>query len=755
MLGAQEARLTRVVEGLNAPVDIQSARDGSGRLFVAEQGGTVRVVENGLLRPAPFLDIRAKTRSDGECGLLGLAFPPGFRESQRFYVSYTDTQCLNTILARYRVGSAAEEVILTQPKPFTNHNGGSLAFGTDGFLYIGFGDGGSPNDSLGNGQNRRTWLGKILRIDVESGAATYRVPPDNPFVRDASYLPEIWSLGLRNPWRFSFDRLTGDMWIGDVGQNRAEEIDRQPAGRGGLNFGWRVMEGLSCFAAPGCDVAGLTPPVLEYTRERDDRSVIGGFMYRGLRWANLAGTYVYGDFVSGRIWGLRQESGALSNRVLIDFPFTISSFGEDESGELYVAAYGNGSIYLVEGTVPRAPSLVTPANGSTLTSSAITFSWTPAPSVGQSYELKVFNAVTDSLELSLSILPGLLNQVYTFRSGDYRIEFKDCTPQCGPAAISTFRVQLPAVPGAAPQNVSCTASAQASQNQLNCSWSQLAGSDFYFFNVVQPNTGPGGGALTVAGSQSGPNAVSLAVPNGPANVVVRACNGDGCGPSSAKFPVSPNAGNPTTPAVAEPFGGSVIDAGSAAPGVTFVWNRVAGDTGSNYKYRLYVQDFSRNAAAIDLITSNNFHAAYMNPFTRYDALVVAIPNSGGPPSQGPAQGFRVKGKIPNSPSYTQPTVFSNVLAGTVTLAWTPIPDSRGVIAGRRYQYFLAGDARTFTGVTAEVSVNLTLTSGIYSGTVRVCGAGITCTAGAEAGWGPWAGTPGSEGGYTSFTVSGQ
>ncbi len=352
-LGAQEVRLTRVVEGLSAPVDIQSARDGSGRLFVVEQGGTVRVVENGALRPEPFLDIRAKTRNNGECGLLGLAFPPSFRASQRFYVNYTDPQCRNTIVARYRVGSTAEEVILTQPQPFTNHNGGGLVFGPDGFLYIGFGDGGSAGDPQGNGQNRRTWLGKILRIDVESGAATYQVPPDNPFVGDSNYLPEIWSLGLRNPWRFSFDRGTGDMWIGDVGQNRAEEIDRQPAGRGGLNFGWKVMEGLSCFAAPQCDRTGLTPPVLEYTRQQGDVSVTGGFVYRGSRWANLAGTYVYADYVTGRIWGLRMDAGGVANRLLIDSPHTISSFGEDESGELYLAAHSGGAIYLVEGTVSR------------------------------------------------------------------------------------------------------------------------------------------------------------------------------------------------------------------------------------------------------------------------------------------------------------------------------------------------------------------------------------------------------------------
>jgi uncharacterized protein (TIGR03437 family) len=354
-LCAQEVRLVRVVGGLNAPLDIQSARDGTNRLFVVQQAGLVRIVENGVVRADPFLDIRSKTRNTGECGLLGMAFPPGFRESQRFYVNYTDPQCRNTIIARYRVGSTAEEVILTQPQPFSNHNGGGLVFGPDGFLYIGLGDGGSAGDPQGNGQNRRTWLGKMLRIDVESGAATYRVPATNPFVGNTEYLPEIWALGLRNPWRYSFDRATGEMWIGDVGQNRAEEIDLQPAGLGGLNYGWRIMEGLSCFASATCNRTGLTLPVLEYTRQQGDVSVTGGYVYRGSRWSGLAGAYVYGDYVTGRIWGLRMVDGVATNRLLIDSPYVISSFGEDESGELYLADHAGGAIYRIEGIVP-APS---------------------------------------------------------------------------------------------------------------------------------------------------------------------------------------------------------------------------------------------------------------------------------------------------------------------------------------------------------------------------------------------------------------
>jgi len=375
-----EIRLVRVAGGMPLPVDIQHAGDESGRLFVVQQGGLIRIVRNGVVAARPFLDLSSRTRANGECGLLGLAFPPEFARKQYFYVNYTDTRCQNSVVARYRVGdspdvadSVNEEVILTQPQPFANHNGGQIRFGPDGFLYIGFGDGGSGGDPQNNALNRRTWLGKLLRIDVESVSQGYRVPPSNPFVGVDGVLPEIWALGLRNPWRFSFDRETGDLWIGDVGQNRAEEIDFQPASsRGGENYGWRTMEGMQCFNPPrDCDRTGLTLPVLEYTRERGDISVTGGVVYRGARWPGLRGTYLYADYASGRIWGLRREGTEFRNRLLRESGFNITAFGEDEAGEVYLTHHGAGEIYRVEAAEAPPMGVTSAVNGASFESGLV------------------------------------------------------------------------------------------------------------------------------------------------------------------------------------------------------------------------------------------------------------------------------------------------------------------------------------------------------------------------------------------------
>ncbi|MBM3813506.1 MAG: hypothetical protein FJW20_17930 [Acidimicrobiia bacterium] len=372
---AQEAeiRLVQIATGIGSITDIQHPGDGSGRLFFARQNGLLLVYENGRVLPAPLLDIQSKTRSNGECGLLGVAFPPGFTAKRYFYVNYTDTACRNTFVSRYHLSADAnladplsEQVIFTQTQPFTNHNAGQLVFGPDGYLYLGLGDGGSARDPLNAGQDRRTFLGKMLRIDTESGAATYRVPSDNPFVNDPRYLPEIWATGLRNPWRYSFDRETGDLWIGDVGQNRAEEIDFQPASsRGGENYGWRLMEGLQCLLA-GCDMTGLMLPVLEYdSRAQNDVSVTGGFVYRGRRFPALLGTYIYGDYQSGRIWGLRREGNQFRNRFLLQPNIRISTFGEDEAGEIYVGDHRGGVVYRIEGTQAPAqrPAATAAVNG--------------------------------------------------------------------------------------------------------------------------------------------------------------------------------------------------------------------------------------------------------------------------------------------------------------------------------------------------------------------------------------------------------
>ncbi len=351
----------QIASGIEAPTDIQNAGDGSGRLFFIQQNGIVRIFRNGALVLQPFLDIRGKTSSGGERGLLGLAFPTGFAQKQRFYVNYTDLNG-DTVIAQYRmsanpdVADASTEIVLLRiAQPFANHNGGQLRFGPDGYLYIGMGDGGSGGDPRGNGQNRATLLGKMLRIDVEGDPGQVRIPADNPFVNTAGTRPEIWALGLRNPWRFSFDRATGDLWIADVGQNTYEEIDFQPASSpGGENYGWNRMEGMHCFQ-DGCNPQGLTLPVAEYDHSQGC-SVTGGFVYRGSLSPALRGTYIYGDYCSGRIWGVEREGIAWGNRTLLASGFSITTFGEDETGEIYVADAANGAIHRIEGN--RAPRFI-------------------------------------------------------------------------------------------------------------------------------------------------------------------------------------------------------------------------------------------------------------------------------------------------------------------------------------------------------------------------------------------------------------
>ena len=359
VLAGQDIRLAQVVSGLTAPTDIQNAGDGSGRLFLVQQNGVIRMFRNGALAAQPFLDIRAKTRLDGERGLLGLAFPPAFDRKQRFYVDYTDLNG-NTVIAQYRVSAnpdladaASETVLLNITQPFANHNGGQLRFGPDGYLYIGMGDGGSAGDPMRNGQNLGSLLGKILRIDVDTEPGRMRIPADNPFVNRTGARPEIWAIGMRNPWRFTFDRANGDLWIADVGQDAYEEVDYQPAGSpGGENYGWNLMEGMHCYQS-GCSQQGLTLPVFEYSHA-EGCSVTGGFVYRGRFSPGMRGLYFYGDYCSGRIWGLERQGAQWVNRLLLSSGFGITTFGEDESGELYVANANNGSVHRISGSAaPR------------------------------------------------------------------------------------------------------------------------------------------------------------------------------------------------------------------------------------------------------------------------------------------------------------------------------------------------------------------------------------------------------------------
>jgi glucose/arabinose dehydrogenase len=345
--------LTRVASGFTAPVFVTHAGDGSGRIFVVEKSGVVKILRNGIVVPTPFLDISGLVQSaGGEQGLFSIAFPPGFAAKQYFYVDYTGLAGVvgDTVLARYPVtanpdvaDSAAGVTLLTQAQPFENHNGGQLAFGPDGFLYVSLGDGGSGGDPFNNAQNLTTILGKILRIDVESGVSPYAIPAGNPFDT------EIWAFGLRNPWRFSFDRGTGDLYIADVGQNLFEEVNFQPAASsGGENYGWNIMEGMHCFNNPNCNQAGLTLPVAEYDHLDGNCSVTGGLVYRGSEHPSMQGIYFYADFCSGRIWGLKRNGTAWENRLLLDTALQISSFGEDEAGNLYVADLITGDIFKVD-----------------------------------------------------------------------------------------------------------------------------------------------------------------------------------------------------------------------------------------------------------------------------------------------------------------------------------------------------------------------------------------------------------------------
>lgn len=372
---AQEAEWPRlrpvfVAGGFDLPVDIQSPRDGTWRVFIVEQTGRIKVMENLEVLPEPFLDLRAKVISGGERGLLGLAFPPDFASKQHFYVNYTEGRGapdLRTVVARYRVSAAdpnradpdSEERILVINQPFDNHNAGQLAFGPDGYLYVGTGDGGSGNDPLGSGQNPQTLLGKMLRIDVESGVQPYAIPESNPFRGNPAVRDEIWALGLRNPWRYSFDRHTGDLYIADVGQNRREEINFEPAGSaGGVNYGWAIVEGTLC-NTPGCNLAAFTAPVFDYTQS-GSQSVTGGYAYRGWAHDDWQGTYFFGDFTSGRLWALRRSRFQVEGRELLRLAgWNISTFGEDEGGDILFARYrpgANGEIWKLAAEQPVTKS---------------------------------------------------------------------------------------------------------------------------------------------------------------------------------------------------------------------------------------------------------------------------------------------------------------------------------------------------------------------------------------------------------------
>jgi glucose/arabinose dehydrogenase len=356
---------TPVASGLEQPVAMVAANDHSGRMLIAERGGTVRAFhpKDGLAAD-PVLDISDRVNSAGfERGLLGIVPAPDFQKTSQVYVAYTSRPDGALTLSRVPLGDPArEQVLLTQDhSQFTNHNGGQLAFGRDGYLYWSLGDGGGGGDPLATGQDLGTLLGKILRLDVSRscGELPYCVPKNNPFVKTPGARPEIWAYGLRNPWRFSFDKLDGSLWLGDVGQNSFEEINHARAASGGLNFGWSCMEGPAVFNAERCEPdANYTDPVFHYQTGVDGCSVIGGHVYRGSRHAHLAfGTYVATDWCSGTAWAVREnDDGTYRSATIGQFPTQVSSFAEDRFGELYVITDRAGELHRVgfERVAPRA-----------------------------------------------------------------------------------------------------------------------------------------------------------------------------------------------------------------------------------------------------------------------------------------------------------------------------------------------------------------------------------------------------------------
>lgn len=342
--------LEPVVSGLQSPVAVVSAGDGSGRLFVVEKGGKIRVFENGELLLGSFLDISNQVSDASEQGLLGMAFEPN--RPDRFYINYTNHDG-DTIIARYRVQTnnrnqadpSSAETLMTIQQPADNHNGGHLLFGPDGYLWIGMGDGGGAGDTYQHAQTPRTPLGAMLRLDI-SGESGYTVPPDNPYRTILAAAPEVWAYGLRNPWRYSFDRLTGELWIADVGQGQWEEVNRVSATEPALNYGWPIMEGNHCYRSTNCSQTGLVRPITEYDHS-DGCSITGGYVYRGQAYPQLVGGYLFSDFCSGNFWVIDASSRSFTQPTMIlQSGRQISSFGEDETGELYVTSY-NGTLYRV------------------------------------------------------------------------------------------------------------------------------------------------------------------------------------------------------------------------------------------------------------------------------------------------------------------------------------------------------------------------------------------------------------------------
>ncbi len=343
----------------SAPVDIQNANDGTNRIFVVEQAGVISVFPNdsNVTGKSTFLNITDNVLYGGEQGLLGLAFHPDYKQNGYFFVNYTASNPRRTVIARYKVSAndinkadpSSETIFLEVEQPYSNHNGGQITFGPDGYLYNSFGDGGSGGDPLGNGQNLSTLLGSIIRIDVDTASpnSNYLIPADNPFINTSNARPEIYAYGLRNVWRFSFDRTTGKLWAADVGQNLWEEINIIEKGG---NYGWNIMEGFHCYNSQQCNKEGLELPVWEYGHNSaGGYSITGGYVYRGTNAAEIYGKYIFADFVSGKIWALSLTGNNVTNELLFETGYSISTFGTDENLNLYFADYNSGKIFMIKG----------------------------------------------------------------------------------------------------------------------------------------------------------------------------------------------------------------------------------------------------------------------------------------------------------------------------------------------------------------------------------------------------------------------
>lgn len=480
----------------NSPVGLYHAEDASDRIFVVEQGGTVQVFPNNPVQTttATFLDLTDSIVSGGELGLLGLAFHPQFASNRYIYVDYTRDNPLRTVISRFQVSASnpdsvvrgSELVLLTIAQPYENHNGGQLAFGTDGYLYIGMGDGGSGGDPLNNGQNTSVLLGKILRINVDaaSNGNNYAIPPSNPFAGNLSgKRQEIYAYGLRNPWRFSFDPAGGGtLWVGDVGQGTWEEIDTI---RNGANLGWNLLEGSHCFNS--CDTTGIDLPLFDYEHVSGRCSITGGFLYRGSALPALDGTYIYGDYCTGEIWSFnRLALGGPTNTFLFNTGVNISSFGLDQSGEIYVCGVYSGKVYKLVLTPPPAPVLDQPGSGATGVSLTPSLSWGPSLSA-TSYRLQVSTSpsfastVVDDSTLTDTLLQvGPLVGSTTF---SWRVRAKNGAGSGPYSGTRSFTTTVPAVPPSATFLVAPAPGAADQPTVLSLRWQTASGAATYEIQV--------------------------------------------------------------------------------------------------------------------------------------------------------------------------------------------------------------------------------------------------------------------------------